>query len=52
MSTKHRTIRPTAFSKAVGTALRRAAKQARKTARMHGTSIVVSENGKVVEKKP
>ncbi|MEO8068581.1 MAG: hypothetical protein ABI599_12870 [Flavobacteriales bacterium] len=45
-------LKPNAFSKAVGNALRRAAKRARKTARMHGTSIVVSVNGKVVEKKP
>jgi hypothetical protein len=40
------------FSQAVGRALRRAAKVARKTARMHGTPIYVWENGKVVAKKP
>lgn len=40
------------FSQAVGRALRRAAKAARKTARMHGTPIYVWENGKVVAKKP
>ena len=39
------------FSQAVGRALRRAAKVARKTARMHGTPIYVWENGKVVAKK-
>ncbi|MEK6803126.1 MAG: hypothetical protein AABZ34_10705 [Nitrospirota bacterium] len=40
------------FSKQVGAALRRAAKVARKTARMYGTPIYVWENGKVVAKKP
>jgi hypothetical protein len=39
-------------SQAVGRALRRAAKVARKTARMHGTPIYVWEKGKVVAKKP
>jgi hypothetical protein len=41
-----------AFSQAVGRALRRSAKVARKTARMYGTPIYVWENGKVVAKKP
>ncbi len=36
----------------VGRALRQSAKDARKTARMHGTPIYVWENGKVVAKKP
>lgn len=36
----------------VGRALRRAAKDARRTARMHGTPIYVWENGKVVAVKP
>jgi hypothetical protein len=40
------------FSAAVGRALRRAAKVARKTARMHGTPIYIWENGKVVAEKP
>lgn len=40
------------FAKTVGRALRRAAKEARKTARMYGTPIYVWENGKVVAKKP
>ena len=40
------------FAKIVGRALRRAAKDARKTARMYGTPIYVWENGKVVAKKP
>ena len=36
----------------VGGALRRAAKDARKIARMHGTPVYVWENGKVVATKP
>jgi hypothetical protein len=44
--------KPDDFAKTVGRALRRAAKEARKTARMYGTPIYVWENGKVVAKKP
>ncbi|HMS84563.1 MAG TPA: hypothetical protein PKD12_13000 [Nitrospira sp.] len=40
------------FVQSVGRALRRAAKAARKTAKMYGTPIYVWENGKVVAKKP
>ena len=40
------------FAKAVGRGLRRAARDARKTARMYGTPIYVWEKGKVVAKKP
>jgi hypothetical protein len=40
------------FALAVGRALRRAAKAARKTARMHGTPIYVWKNGKIVAEKP
>jgi hypothetical protein len=40
------------FAKTVGRALRRAAREARKTARLHGTPIYVWENGKVVAKRP
>ena len=40
------------FSAAVGRALRRAAKVARKTARMHGTPIYIWKNGKAVAEKP
>jgi hypothetical protein len=36
----------------VGRALRRAGKDARRTARMHGVPIYVWENGKVVAVKP
>ena len=38
------------FSAAVGRALRRAAKVARKTARMHGTPIYIWKDGKVSPK--
>jgi hypothetical protein len=41
-----------AFTKNVGRALRRAAKQARRIARAYGTPIYVSKNGKVVALKP
>jgi hypothetical protein len=40
------------FSEGVGKALRLAAKDARKTARMYGTPIYVMEKGRVVAKKP
>jgi hypothetical protein len=40
------------FAEAVGKALRRAAKDAQRTARMHGTPLYVWENGRVVAKKP
>jgi hypothetical protein len=40
------------FSAAVGRALRRAAKVARKTARMYGTPIYIWKDGKVVAEKP
>jgi hypothetical protein len=40
------------FSDAVGRALRRSAKVARKTARMHGTPIYIWKDGKVVAEKP
>jgi hypothetical protein len=36
----------------IGRALRRAAQDARKGARMHGTPLYVWENGKVVATKP
>ena len=41
-----------AFAAAVGSALRRAARAARKTARMYGTPIYVCRDGKVVALKP
>lgn len=49
---KKRVQRPSAFAKGVGAALKRAAKQARKTARMYGTPIVVNVNGKSIRRKP
>ena len=42
----------TAFAAAAGRALRRAAKVARKTAKMHGMPIYISKNGKIVAVKP
>jgi hypothetical protein len=51
-SKKPGTLKPETFAAGVGRALRLAAKDARKTARMHGTPIYVWENGKVVAKKP
>ena len=36
----------------VGKALARAAKDARKTARMYGTPIYISKNGKIIAVKP
>lgn len=44
--------KPNAFSTSVGRALRRAAKRARRVARMHGTRVYVSRGGKVVGIKP
>jgi hypothetical protein len=43
---------PSEFVKAVGRGLRRAARIARKTAKMHGTPIYISKNGKVVAVQP
>ncbi len=40
------------FSRAVGRSLRRAAKQARKVAKMYGTPVYIMKNGKVVAEKP
>jgi hypothetical protein len=44
--------RQVSFATGVGRALRRAAKDAQKTARMYGTPLYIWENGKVVAKKP
>jgi len=52
MKAKTRSRKPESIAAGVGRALRRAAKDARKTARMYGTPIYVWENGKVVAKKP
>lgn len=40
------------FVAGVGRALRRAAKAARKIARMHGTPVYYLRNGKLVAEKP
>ena len=50
--TRTKASRPVSFAAGVGRALRRAAQDARKTARMYGTPLYVWENGKVVAKKP
>jgi len=44
--------RPSSFAAAVGRALRRSARVARKTARAHGTPIYIWRDGKVVAEKP
>ena len=49
---KTKTKLPSTFSAAVGRALRRSARVARKTARIHGTPIYVWKEGKVVAEKP
>jgi hypothetical protein len=43
---------PKKFAVAVGRALRRAGRAARKTARAHGTPVYVWREGKVVAEKP
>lgn len=40
------------FAEAVGRALRRSARTARRIARMHGTPVYVWRDGKVVAEKP
>jgi hypothetical protein len=52
MNRNEKKISPSKFSIAVERSLRRAAKVARKTARMHGTPIYIWKNGKVVAEKP
>jgi len=52
MKTKVKTKRPSPFAAAAGCALRRAARVAHKTARLHGTPIYVWRDGKVVAEKP
>ena len=52
MKATPRSKRRESFAAGVGRALRLAAKAARKTARMHGTPIYISVDGKVVAKKP
>lgn len=52
MKTERKKIVPSLLSLAVGRAPRRAAKAARKTARMHGTALYIWKDGKVVAEKP
>jgi hypothetical protein len=52
MKTKLKAKRPSPFAAAVGRALRRSARVARKTARLHGTPIYLWRDGKVVAEKP
>ncbi len=52
MKTKSRKTNSSIFAKTVGAALRRSAKAAQKTARLHGTSLYYWKNGKVVAEKP
>lgn len=52
VKSKSKKIVPSPLSASVGRALRRAAKAARKTARMHGTPIYIWKDGKVVAEKP
>jgi hypothetical protein len=52
MTTNARPIKPNDFSKAVGRSLKRAAKEARRVARLHGTLVYVMKNGRVVAEKP
>ena len=52
MKTTKDTKRPSDFSAAVGRALRRSARVARKTARAHGTPIYIWRDGKIVAEKP
>ena len=40
------------FFDSVAKAMRRLPQRVRRTAKMHGTPIIVWENGKIVEKKP
>ena len=52
MTSKKHPLKPTELSRAVGRALRRSAQRARETARMHGTPVYVSKNGRVMALKP
>ncbi len=52
MKTPKTKPKPNEFVLAVGRALRRSARIARKTARMYGTPIYVMRGGKVVAVKP
>ena len=52
MKSQDKKIVPSPLTLAAGRALRRAAKVARETARVHGTPIYILKNGKIVAVKP
>jgi hypothetical protein len=52
MNRKRTKSKPEDFATGVGRALRSAAKDAQKIARMHNTPLYYWENGKVVARKP
>jgi hypothetical protein len=52
MKSKRTKSKPEDFAAGVGRALRSAAKEAQKIARMHNTPLYYWENGKVVARKP
>ncbi len=52
MKQKPKSETPDAFARLVNKALRRAARRARATARLHGTAVYVWRDGKVVAEKP
>ena len=52
MKAKQKRPKHSEFAKGVERGLQRAARSARKTARMHGTPVYVWEKGKVVAVKP
>ncbi|HYC76795.1 MAG TPA: hypothetical protein VEI02_04115 [Planctomycetota bacterium] len=44
--------KPTSLAASAGPALRRAAKDARRIAKMHGTAICYEKDGKIILEKP
>jgi hypothetical protein len=52
MKAKAPKLPPNSFAAVVGRALRRAGREARKTARAHGTPIYVWKKGRVVAETP
>lgn len=52
MKTPKTKPKPNEFAIGVGRALKRSARVARKTARMYGTPIYISRNGRIVALKP
>jgi hypothetical protein len=52
MPTKIKRLKPNPLAAAAGRALSRAAKTARKVARMHGTPVYFMRDGKIIAEKP